>query len=319
MNPIKPIASKKWPILLAALFSLPVNTQADTIVSVSSNLGNFTLELYEDLAPETVTHFLNNIEAGNYQFTMVHRVTTVWVSGGLYFYNSCGEGPVLATPLPTIPRESTGLQNDNGTIALVPDASDTSRISGQWIINLGSNQNSFTTGQEPIVFGRVTEGLETVNVIADAWLVPMDISLSVPTVNYDGILSVQCNIFTRDNVVKVAMDIDSVDPIGGAAPANSYDAASNALNIKVDAGAEGLLSLSLLIQSTEPDVIVQAQPETVVALSETVDGISTFDAATGQLTIPELVIDGQVAYTNLVLALTDADNLFFTLQSFSTP
>ena len=47
--------------------------------------------------------------------------------------------------------------------------------------------------------------------------------------------------------------------------------------------------------------------------------MATFDAATGNLTIPELVVDGQVAYTNLVFQLTDSENLFFTLQSFSAP
>lgn len=297
---------------------LPFNSQADTIVNVQTNLGEFKLELFEDIAPATVTHFLAQIEAGTYQFPMVHEATNVLITSGLYSYNSCGEGPVLRESLPSIPVENTGLTNTTRTIAMVPNAADPTTVGSQWVINMGNNEAGHGPNK-PVVFGEVVEGVATVDNIIDAWRVPMDVSASVPTVNYDGFLSVICNIFNADNVIKVAMQIESVDPISESQPANVYDATSNLIDIKVDAGAQGLLRLSLLIQSTEPDVIVQAQPETVVALSDTVEGISTFDEVTGILTIPELVIDDQVAYTNLVLLLTDVDNLFFTLQSFQSP
>ena len=76
-----------------------------------------------------------------------------------------------------------------------------------------------------------------------------------------------------------------------------------------------MLSLSLLLQSSSPDFVVQVQPETVAVLTEAVEGMATFDAGSGNLTIPELSINDQVAYTNVVLLLTDAQNLFFTVQS----
>lgn len=303
----------KFQILV--LFTFAGSSFAATIVNVQSNLGNFTLELYEDRAPATVAHFLANIEAGNYQFTMVHQVTSVWVSGGSYFYNSCSTGPEPVNALPAISVESTGLRNDNGTIGMVRSADDASTVSEQWVINLADNENVFDPNERPVVFGEVIEGLETVNIIADQWLVPMDVSPSVPTINYNG-LSVNCNVFNRDNVVKVAMDIESVDPPASDEPANYFDEATSLLNIKVDAGSEGLLSLSLQLQATDPEVVVQAQPESVVALEEAVDGMAIFDAETGELSIPELVIDGETAYSNLVFLLTDQDNLFFTLQSF---
>lgn len=291
---------------------------AATIVSVQTNLGNFKLELYEDLAPNTVAYFLANLEAGNYQFSMVHETTSVLVTGGLFFYNSCSEGPVPVPVIPSIPLENTGLINSTRTIGMVPNAADPTTLSSQWLINLGNNDPLYEADEKPIVFGEVVEGLATVDNIADAWRVSMDISLSVPTVNYDGFLTVACGMFNRDNVIKTAMELESLDPPPSEA-VNVFDEAASTLNIKVDAGAEGLLAVSLLLQTLEPQVILQAQPESVSVLSETVDGISTFDGTTGQLIIPELVVNGQVVYTNLVLLLTDADNLFFTLQSFSTP
>jgi hypothetical protein len=66
-------------------------------------------------------------------------------------------------------------------------------------------------------------------------------------------------------------------------------------------------------------VIIQVQPETVTALTENVEGMSTFDATTNNLTIPALVINGQVAYSNMVFRLTDPEKLFFTLISAATP
>lgn len=304
-------------ILLGCLLIQPVVSFAATIVSVQSNLGNFTLELYEDRAPATVAHFLANLEAGNYQFSMVHQVTQVWISGGQYFYNSCSEGPVVVPQLPSIPVEQTGLESSNGSIGMVRNV-DTTTVGSQWVINLGNNENTFPSGEEPVIFGEIIEGLETANIIADQWLVPMDVSPSVPTVNYN-LLAVNCALFNRDNVVKVAMQIVSVDEPGSEEPAAYFDDATSLLNLKVDAGSEGLLALSFQLQATDPDVVVQAQPETVVALTETVEGIATFDATSGELTIPELVIAGEVAYTNLVFTLTNQDSLLFTLQSFSEP
>lgn len=316
-------------VLACAL--LPSALQAATIVNVQTNLGSFKLELFEDKAPATVAKFLANIEAGLYQFSMVHQINSTSVSGGLYFYNSCGEGPVPAPGITPISVENTGLLNTTRTIAMVPIASDLSSVGSEWVINLGNNESSYPADARPVVFGEVTEGLNTVDSIADAWRVPMDgAGPNVPTINYGGIPVVQCGFFNADNVIKVAMQIESIDPPsqeggngagdGGntATATNYFDPATGLLNIKVDAGASGLLSLALRLESETP-IIIQAQPETVVALTETVEGISTFDASTNNLTIPEIEISGQIAYRNVVFRLTDPENLFFTLISAGTP
>ena len=306
-------------VLLASLSLASGSALAGTKVRVQSNLGAYTLELYDQQAPATVAQFLANIEAGTYHFSMIHAVSNVFFAGGLYFYNTCEQGPVLAPTPPSSPLESTGFTNDLGTIAMIPNSSNPSTLSGQWIINLANNEGVFESSLTPVVFGEVVEGLQIADAVIDLWRVPMDISGSVPTLNYDGIQVVQCGLFTADNVLKVAMEILPDEPPVTAEPANVFDNDSSLLNIKVNAGADGLLALSLQLQATEPSIIVQALPETVNSLTAPVEGMATFDAATGNLTIPELVIDGQVAYTNLVFLLTNVESLFFTLQSFSTP
>ncbi len=302
--------------LLALLLS--TTTLAATIVNVQTNVGSFKLRLFEDKAPATVAQFLAHLEAGNYQFSMIHEVRNEYITGGLYTYESCYRGPVSVPALSTIPVEVTGLRNAAYTIAMARNPSDLSTIGGQWIINFIDNEGAYNQALKPVVFGEVIEGFSTLEEISDAWTVTMDVSLSVPTVNYYGVFFVNCSIFTRDNVIKTAMQLEIVDEPIAEYP-NVFDELSGSLNIKVDAGAAGLLALSLTLQSTVPSVILQAQPESVVLLPSPVEGIAIFDAVTGVLTIPEIAVNGIVVYLDLVFKLTDSESLLFTLQSFKTP
>ena len=61
---------------------------------------------------------------------------------------------------------------------------------------------------------------------------------------------------------------------------------------------------------------MQLDLSSVVILTETVDKIADFDAETGLLVLPELVISGKVAFRNLSFILTDAEQLLFRLESF---
>jgi len=53
-----------------------------------------------------------------------------------------------------------------------------------------------------------------------------------------------------------------------------------------------------------------------VPLTETVANIATFDGASGQLVLPELVVDGVVAYRNVVFQLSNPALFQFTAVSF---
>jgi cyclophilin family peptidyl-prolyl cis-trans isomerase len=302
--------------LLALLLS--TKTLASTIVNVQTNVGSFKLRLFEDKAPVTVAQFLAHLEAGNYQFSMIHEVRNEYFTGGLYTYESCYRGPEAEPSLSTMPVELTGLRNAAYTIAMARNPSDLNTIGGQWVINFIDNEDAYNQALKPVVFGEVIEGFSTLEEISEAWTVTMDVSLSVPTVNYYGVFFVNCSIFTRDNVIKTSMQLEKVDEPVADTP-NVFDESSSSLDIKVDAGAAGLLALSLTLQSTFPSVIVQAQPESVVLLPSPVEGMAFFDAATGILTIPEVAVNGVVAYLGLVFKLTDSESLFFSLQSFKTP
>ena len=63
-------------------------------------------------------------------------------------------------------------------------------------------------------------------------------------------------------------------------------------------------------------MIIQLDLSSIEMLTESVENIATFDGSTGELVLPELVIDGNVAYRNVRFQLSDSEQFIFTLNSF---
>lgn len=292
-------------LLLAALSPL---AHAGSIVTVQTALGNFKIELYDDLAPNTVARFISDIEANKYHFTYMHFASTTYFVGGRFTYPSCSQGPQEVDFGAAQAAEPTGLANNTGTVAMVRDANNPSVLTGEFLINLGSNTAQSST-TAPIVIGEIVDGYPIADAIADLWRVPIDPSPAVPTINYNGFFTVQCGMFTSDNLVKVVMSVEQSEPV------NNYVTATQRIGMQVNAGSAGLLSLEFTIAQDSPQVVIQVVPESVTSLSSTVSGMATYDEASETLTIPELGVNGVVTYSNLVLKLSNAELLQFTLQS----
>jgi peptidyl-prolyl cis-trans isomerase A (cyclophilin A) len=219
---------------------------------------------------------------------------------------------VLVPTDPSIVNEFN-VSNTRGTIAMAKLGGDPNSASSQWFINVGNN--SFLDSQNGgfTTFGRVLDnGMEVVDTIngLDSPIVNLAVvgyGTELPLINFnDGV--------DFDNFVTVTISV--APPAAVTVVPNYFDAASGLLNVTVDAGASGLATLSFELVATEPAAIIKALLNTVETQANTVDKIATFNEATGQLILPELVIDGAVAFRNLVFALSDADQLLFTLVSF---
>ncbi len=301
------LAGKVLAILLS-LTALPSAAYAQSLVTIETALGEFKVQLYDNLAPNTVARFTSDIEAGKYHFTYLHFAANSFFVGGRYTFDSCSQGPQEVNFGTAQPAEPTGLANATGTIAMVRNSNNPAVLTGEYLVNLGNNvaQDQDTA---PIVIGEIVEGLSVADEIIDLWRVPLDPSPAVPTLNYDGNFTVECGAFNRDNLVQVIMSVEQ------SAPVNNFDSAAQRIALQVDAGSVGLLALQLTVVQDAPQVVIQVVPESVAALSATVNGMATYDAASETLTIPELGVDGVVTYSNLVLKLTDANLLQFTLQS----
>ena len=97
-----------------------------------------------------------------------------------------------------------------------------------------------------------------------------------------------------------------------------FDPDTGELNIKVNAGSYGLLKLSMMLKSDDP-LTLQAQPDTLSTLANAVEGMATFNPTSNNLILPEIFVNGQAARSNVILKLTDPNNLFFTLLSAGMP
>jgi len=125
--------------LCACLAARPAS--ADTIVTFTTNLGTFDVQLYDTQVPTTVANFLSYVNAGSYTNSIFHRSTTdnpadiQIVQGGGFVLNGLQIDPI-ATAAP-IPLEA-GLSNLKGTIAMARTATPNSATS-QWFFNVTDN------------------------------------------------------------------------------------------------------------------------------------------------------------------------------------
>ena len=140
---------------------------ADTTrVLMKTSLGDITLELNAAKAPATVENFLRYVDEGFYDGTIFHRVINGFmIQGGGFSVDldrKRGHAPVKN-------EAKNGLSNQRGTIAMAR-TNDPHSATSQFFINHKDNGNldypSFD-GWGYAVFGRVTDGLDTVDRIAD--------------------------------------------------------------------------------------------------------------------------------------------------------
>jgi peptidyl-prolyl cis-trans isomerase A (cyclophilin A) len=308
-NQFRVLLSLKFVALLVAISVSSV--QAQTQVKVTTNLGEFSLELFDTAAPGTVSNFLDYVTSGRFKDSVVHRsVPNFVIQGGQYFI------PAGTTNLNQIQIDGTianefNQSNLRGTIAMAKVAGNPDSATSQWFINVANNTFLDSDNGGFTVFGRVLgDGMQVVDAINQLQRVRLSAAITeMPVVNFTGAL-------LRENLVLADMEVVSVE----TPPAlNRFDDSSNQLILNVDAGSAGIFQIAFSVETQDPQVIVRALPTSLSPKATVEAGFSTFNEATGQLTIPELEVSGQVAYRNLILSLTDSAQLLFTLQSFETP
>lgn len=136
-------------------------------VMFETTRGGFVVELAPDKAPKTVANFLQYVEDGHYYRTIVHRVVPDRVIQGGGYSRYFNERP---TRKPVPYEGANGLSNERGTIAMARGP-DPDSAAAQWYVNLADNSDldhvDNDLGVRPgyVVFGRVIEGMETVDAI----------------------------------------------------------------------------------------------------------------------------------------------------------
>jgi len=126
------------------------------------------MELDADKAPLSVENFLRYVDEGFYDGTIFHRVINGFmIQGGGFEADLQRKRPHA----PIKNEAKNGLKNKRGTIAMAR-TNDPHSATAQFFINHADNDNldypSFD-GWGYAVFGQVTDGIEVVDKIADAY------------------------------------------------------------------------------------------------------------------------------------------------------
>ncbi|MEJ2637511.1 MAG: peptidylprolyl isomerase [Calditrichia bacterium] len=135
-----------------------------TLVVMSTNMGDMTIELYPDKAPVTVKNFLNYVDNGFYNGTIFHRVIPGFVIQGGGFTQDMQKKPTN----PPIKNEAdNGLKNEKYTLSMARTQAVNSATS-QFFINLADNAqlDNGAMGFGYAVFGKVVKGMDVVDKIA---------------------------------------------------------------------------------------------------------------------------------------------------------
>lgn len=161
------LASKSLQALAALSLSLACSASAlaQTVVKLTTSVGDIRVELDAAKAPKTVANFIAYVKAGHYNGLIFHRVISEFMiqTGG--YTPKLDQRPTK----PPIPLESgNGLSNVRGSIAMArsgnPDSA-TSQFFINTVDNPGLDAENARDGKGYAVFGHVIEGMEVVDKI----------------------------------------------------------------------------------------------------------------------------------------------------------
>jgi cyclophilin family peptidyl-prolyl cis-trans isomerase len=254
---------------LAGVF---IDSDSESAVSVSTNVGDLRLLLFGSSRPLTVSNFMAYALAGDFVDTVFHRsVPGFVVQGGAFRPVATNQLAFASVPTRPPVTNEPGLSSVRGTVAMAKVGGDPDSATNQWFVNLKNNgpilnaQNGGFT-----VFGRVP--------LADM-AVP-DAIESLPRGNYNILLNDQPAGFedwpltAATNVMDnaLAVKILSVAPV----PVLNYSVASNSAPAVVDATvSNGRVVLAPLAGGTA----------TVVVRATDLDGIAAEQSFT--VTVPQ--------------------------------
>lgn len=153
---------------LLVLLLLISQSMASVSVIMETSKGAIELELDEVKAPITVANFLSYVDASFFDGTLFHRTIKNFVIQGGGVLPDMSEKPTNA---PIKNEALNGLSNLRGTIGMARDT-DIDTATSQFFINTVDNIRLDHQPDNPqrygyAVFGRVTKGMEVVDVIQD--------------------------------------------------------------------------------------------------------------------------------------------------------
>jgi len=134
------------------------------MVTFSTTLGKFVIELYTDKAPISVKNFLTYVDSGFFDNTIFHRVIPGFMIQGGGFTEQMQK---KSTRSPIENEAKNGLKNKRGTLSMARTR-DINSATSQFFLNLKDNAflDNGTRDHGYAVFARVIAGMEVIDKIA---------------------------------------------------------------------------------------------------------------------------------------------------------
>lgn len=319
MNPSRKPASLLPGIALLALSATGVHAQqGDQYVCFDTNVGEFCIVLYPDTAPLTVANFLNYVEDGDYDNTIIHRSAPRFViQGGGYTYDAEEDELVEITSDPAVVNEFSR-SNVRGTVAMAKLGNDPNSATNEWFVNLVDNsQNLDYQNGGFTVFGEVIgQGMAVVDAIAGRPIRNLSTLYggafdSMPVLKFSTPVSADDFIVVRRAYVSDANNLppdpDLPDTTG----------VFNGLTLTVPVQfRDSMLRMTFDLNSEPPTYVFRLRTTQIVELNDKGQERATFDIETGRMHIPT-VLYGLDVWQDLELRLTDATLFEVTLDSFT--
>ncbi len=130
-------------------------------VIIETDRGSFTVELWDDVAPNHAANFLKLTDSGFYNGTTFHRIIPNFVIQG-----GCPTGDGTGGPGWKVKAEFNDRKHEKGVLSMARSSHPDSAGS-QFFVCLGRDHCQHLDGQYT-AFGKVTSGLEVVDSIASA-------------------------------------------------------------------------------------------------------------------------------------------------------
>lgn len=258
-------------------------------VKMETSLGDIVLELDGEKAPITTLNFIRYVEAKFYDGTIFHRVMkTFMIQGGGYTPEVDEKKEGLR---PGIKNEwKNGLKNVRGTISMARMGGQPDSATAQFFINVVDNSRldmAQADGAAYAVFGKVVEGMETVDKIKDTAV------KSHPKYPSGGeVVPVDAVVIKS---VKVVGEFDKAKVEAAVAASES---AAKEMEEKAKAEREAKLV----------DVIKKAEEESKSKITKTDSGLMFVDMKVGEGESPKPTDRVEVHYTGWLVDGTKFDS-----------
>jgi peptidyl-prolyl cis-trans isomerase A (cyclophilin A) len=134
------------------------------MIRFETSLGDFTVELFEKEAPQSVENFLRYIDDEFFDGTIFHRIVPGFVVQGGGFTEDMSQ---KKTHPPVKNEADNGMKNKRGSLSMAR-TNDINSATSQFFVNL--KDNDFLDHSRGnfgyAVFAKVTEGMDVVDKIA---------------------------------------------------------------------------------------------------------------------------------------------------------